>query len=394
MIDLADKYKPLFFNKDKRYHIITGGRGSGKSFAVTLFLVLLLQQKGEVILFTRYTLTSAHISIIPEFLNMIELLGWEDRFVITKNEIVHKVTGSKILFKGLKTSSGTQTANLKSLAGVTCWVLDEAEELVDEVIFDKIDLSIRSKNAQNRVMMILNPTTSEHFIYKRWFENGRNDNTEYIHTTYLDNKDNLDISILEEIEQMKINKPKKYNHVILGGWLDKAEGVIIENWIEGKFDYSLPIYFGMDFGFSNDPTTLTAVAIDNKRKKIYVDELCYRKDKGTNDVVSICSIAGRGLIIADSAEQRLIFDVKNRGINIVPCIKGPGTIGAGIKLMLDYQIIVTPRSINIKKEFNNYTWSDKKSGSAIDDFNHAIDGIRYVVYYLHKMQNNKGYKIQ
>jgi phage terminase large subunit len=394
MIDLADKYKPLFFNKDKRYHIITGGRGSGKSFAVTLFLVLLLEQKGEVILFTRYTLTSAHISIIPEFLNMIELLGWEDRFVITKNEIVHKVTGSKILFKGLKTSSGTQTANLKSLAGVTCWVLDEAEELVDEVIFDKIDLSIRSKNAQNRVMMILNPTTSEHFIYKRWFENGRNDNTEYIHTTYLDNKDNLDISILEEIEQMKINKPKKYNHVILGGWLDKAEGVIIENWIEGKFDYSLPIYFGMDFGFSNDPTTLTAVAIDNKRKKIYVDELCYRKDKGTNDVVSICSIAGRGLIIADSAEQRLIFDVKNRGINIVPCIKGPGTIGAGIKLMLDYQIIVTPRSINIKKEFNNYTWSDKKSGSAIDDFNHAIDGIRYVVYYLHKMQNNKGYKIQ
>ena len=394
MIDLADKYKPLFFNKDKRYHIITGGRGSGKSFAVTLFLVLLLEQKGEVILFTRYTLTSAHISIIPEFLNMIELLAWEDRFVITKNEIVHKVTGSKILFKGLKTSSGTQTANLKSLAGVTCWVLDEAEELVDEVIFDKIDLSIRSKNAQNRVMMILNPTTSEHFIYKRWFENGRNDNTEYIHTTYLDNKDNLDISILEEIEQMKINKPKKYNHVILGGWLDKAEGVIIENWIEGKFDYSLPIYFGMDFGFSNDPTTLTAVAIDNKRKKIYVDELCYRKDKGTNDVVSICSIAGRGLIIADSAEQRLIFDVKNRGINIVPCIKGPGTIGAGIKLMLDYQIIVTPRSINIKKEFNNYTWSDKKSGSAIDDFNHAIDGIRYVVYYLHKMQNNKGYKIQ
>jgi phage terminase large subunit len=394
MIDLADKYKPLFFNKDKRYHIITGGRGSGKSFAVTLFLVLLLEQKGEVILFTRYTLTSAHISIIPEFLNMIELLGWEDRFVITKNEIVHKVTGSKILFKGLKTSSGTQTANLKSLAGVTCWVLDEAEELVDEVIFDKIDLSIRSKNAQNRVMMILNPTTSEHFIYKRWFENGRNDNTEYIHTTYLDNKDNLDISILEEIEQMKINKPKKYDHVILGGWLDKAEGVIIENWIEGKFDYSLPIYFGMDFGFSNDPTTLTAVAIDNKRKKIYVDELCYRKDKGTNDVVSICSIAGRGLIIADSAEQRLIFDVKNRGINIVPCIKGPGTIGAGIKLMLDYQIIVTPRSINIKKEFNNYTWSDKKSGSAIDDFNHAIDGIRYVVYYLHKMQNNKGYKIQ
>jgi phage terminase large subunit len=394
MIDLSDKYSELFTNQNKRYHVLTGGRGSGKSFGATLFCVLLTEQKGEVILFTRYTLISAHISIIPEFINMIELLGWQDKFHVTKTEVINKSTGSKILFRGIRTSSGTQTANLKSLTGVTCWILDEAEELIDETVFDKIDLSVRSKNAQNRVILILNPCTCEHFIYKKWFENGRNQNTVYIHTTYLDNKENLDPSILFEIEQMKINKPKKYDHVILGGWLDKAEGVIIENWKEGEFDYSLPIYFGMDFGFSNDPTTLTAVAIDNKRKKIYVDELCYRKDKGTNDVVSICSIAGRGLIIADSAEQRLIYDVKNRGVNIVPCIKGPGTIGAGIKLMLDYEIIVTPRSINIKKEFNNYIWSDKKSGSAIDDFNHAIDGIRYVVYYLHKMQNNKGYKIQ
>ena len=106
-------------------------------------------------------------------------------------------------------SSGTQTANLKSLAGVTCWVLDEAEELIDETVFDKIDLSIRSKNAQNRVIMILNPTTAEHFIYNRWFEQGQKDNTLYIHTTYLDNKDNLDDSILQEIEQIKLTNPKK-----------------------------------------------------------------------------------------------------------------------------------------------------------------------------------------
>jgi len=240
MIDINDKYKKLFTNTDKRYSIVTGGRGSGKSFAVTLFLVLLTEQANEVILFTRYTLISAHISIIPEFLGMIELLGWEDRFIITKDQVVNKITGSKILFKGLKTSSGTQTANLKSLSGVTCWVLDEAEELVDEKVFDKIDLSIRSKNAQNRVIMILNPSTSEHFIYKKWFEKGENKNTCYIHTSYLDNKENLDESILNEIELMKVSNPKKYEHVILGGWLDKAEGVVLTNWKKGIFEISIP----------------------------------------------------------------------------------------------------------------------------------------------------------
>lgn len=392
MIDLSDKYQPLFYNKDKRYHIITGGRGSGKSFAVTLFLVLLTEQSNEVILFTRYTLVSAHISIIPEFLGMIELLGWEDRFTITKDAVTNNSTGSKILFKGLKTSSGTQTANLKSLSGVTCWVLDEAEELIDEVVFDKIDLSVRSKNAQNRVIMILNPTTSEHFIYTRWFEKGKKDNTCYIHTTYLDNKDNLDESILFEIEQMKINNPNKYEHVILGGWLDKAEGVIFENWEKGIFDTSLPVIFGMDFGFSNDPTTLIAVAVNWKSRKVYVKQLHYGKDKGTKDVVNICKIAGNNLIIADSAEPRLIADVKKHNVNIKPCIKGLNSVKAGISLLKDFKIIVDHHSHDIVKELNNYTWNDKKSQTPIDAYNHCIDPIRYVVYYQQKIRANRGYK--
>jgi phage terminase large subunit len=382
MIDINDKYKALFLNKDKRYNIVTGGRGSGKSFAVTLFLVLLTEQSNEVILFTRYTLISAHISIIPEFLNMIEMLGWHDRFIITKDQVVNKVTGSKILFKGLKTSSGTQTANLKSLSGVTCWVLDEAEELVDEKVFDKIDLSIRSKNAQNRVIMILNPTTSEHFIYKKWFETGQNNNTCYIHTSYLDNKNNLDDSILQEIERMRINNPKKYDHVILGGWLDKAEGVVLTNWRKGDFDVSIPTMYGMDFGFSNDPTTLVKVAVNWKHRKLYVKQLHYARDKGTKDVVNICRLSNsNALIIADCAEPRLISDVRREGVNITSCIKGPDSIRAGIKLLQDFEIIVDHDSHDIIKELNNYVWSDKKSNVPIDNFNHIIDAIRYVVFY-------------
>jgi len=382
MVDINEKYQPLFYNKDKRYHIVTGGRGSGKSFAVTLFLVLLTEQANEVILFTRYTLVSAHISIIPEFLGMIELLGWDDRFTVTKEAVINNNTGSKILFKGLKTSSGTQTANLKSLSGVTCWVLDEAEELIDETVFDKIDLSVRSKNAQNRVIMILNPTTSEHFIYKRWFEQGQKDNTCYIHTTYLDNKDNLDQSILHEIEEMKISNPKKYDHVILGGWLERLEGVVFENWQKGDFDTSIPVMYGMDFGFSNDPTTLVQVGVNWRHKKLYVKELHYAQDKGTTDVINICrTIPVNSFIVADSAEPRLISDVRRAGVNITSCVKGPDSVRAGIKLMQDFTIFVDPTSHNIIKEFNNYIWNDKKSNVPVDNYNHIIDAIRYVVFY-------------
>ena len=138
------KYTSLV-SEDSRYFVVTGCRGSGKSFGVTMFLLALTYEEGHTILFTRYTLTSAHVSIIPEFLEKIELINRHSDFHITKDEIINLKTGSKILFKGIKTSSGQQTASLKSLAGVTTWVLDEAEELTDEEIFYKIDLSIRHK---------------------------------------------------------------------------------------------------------------------------------------------------------------------------------------------------------------------------------------------------------
>jgi len=163
-IDINDKYIPLF-QSDSRYYIISGGRGSGKSFGVSVFLLNLTYEKGHKVLFTRYTLASASSSIIPEFIEKIELMGVESDFRITKDEIINLTTGSSIMFKGIKTSSGNQTASLKSLSGVTTFVLDEAEELTDEDTFAKIDFSIRSKTKQNRVMLVMNPTTKEHWIY-------------------------------------------------------------------------------------------------------------------------------------------------------------------------------------------------------------------------------------
>jgi phage terminase large subunit len=372
-----------------RYFVVTGGRGSGKSFEVGRFITLLSFEQGHKILFTRQTMTSAHLSIIPEFKEKIELLKLEDLFSISKSEIKNKNSNSEIFFKGLKTSSGDQTANLKSLQGVTTWVLDEAEELVDESTFDKINLSIRSNDKQNRIILILNPATKEHWIYRKFFEqegikegfNGTKGNTTYIHTTYEDNIKNLGVSFLQEVEKIKIHNPDKYNHVILGGWLEKAEGVVFTNWEFGAFnpDY-LQTSFGMDFGFSIDPDALAEVAIDVKNKLLYVKEHIYQRGLKTHELSKMLLEKTKGgLIIADSAEPRLIDDLRFQKINIQAVKKG--TIESGIVRMQDFKIIVDPNSTNIAKELNNYCYLNKGSKLYVDNWNHIIDAIRYNVIY-------------
>lgn len=389
MIQLNSKYLPLIQN-NTRYFIITGGRGSAKSFSASLLFTKLCIEEPQRILFTRYTMVAAHLSIIPEFIEKINLFNADRLFKINKTEIVNEQAKSSIVFKGIKTSSGDQTANLKSLQGVTTWVLDEAEELHDETTFDKIDFSIRTKGLQNRVVLIMNPTTKEHWIYKRFFENkgvnegfnGIKDDTTYIHTTYLDNLNNLDSSFLNQVEQVKLNQPEKFKHIIMGGWLNKAEGVIFTNWRIGEFDNSIPNIFGQDYGFSIDPSVLVNVAIDKQLKRIYVNECFCKPGMTTTDIeIENKRFAGNKLIIGDSSEPRLINDLNHKGLNIKGAVKGEGSVSGGIAMMQDYEIVVTENSTNIIKELNNYSWSDKKSGTPIDAYNHTIDAIRYAVMY-------------
>ena len=347
--------------------------------------------KGIRILFTRFTMTSAHLSIIPEFLEKIGLLGFDEVFSINKAEVLNQSNNSDILFRGLRTSAGNQTASLKSLQGISCWVLDEAEELVDEDIFDTIDLSIREKDIQNRIILILNPVTKEHWIYNRFFEskgveggfNGVKGNVCYIHSTYLDNKDNLSTSFLERIKSIKHNNFKKYTHKIMGGWLDRAEGVVFDNWSIGEFNPdNLQVSCGLDFGFSIDPDSLISVAIDKKHKKIYLKEEVYRNGLKSHELAAIIlDKVDNTLCIADSSEPRLIADLRHLGVNIKPVKKG--TIESGITRMQDYHLVVTPESTNIAKELNNYAYQDKGSKLYIDNWNHSIDAIRYnVIYHL------------
>ena len=397
-IAINKAYKPLITSK-KRYFFLTGGRGSLKSTTVHDYSSRLSYQKNHGILVTRYTMASAEKSIIPEFESSIQLNGSVKDFKRSGNKFTNILTGSFILFSGIKTNQGDQTANLKSLAGITTWIIDEGEDFKDETTFDDIDDSIRGSWNQNRIIWIQNPSTREHFIYKRWVEHthkfieiegeqiiiSNDPRVEAIHTTYhiAEKRGYLSQSFLDKINDVKEKDYKKYVHKYLGGWLDKAEGVVFESWKYGKFNPdNLQVTYGQDYGFSKDPSTLISCAIDKKKKIIYVKEHLYKPSLTTSQIAHInLEVCGRGLIVADSAEPRLINELSRMGCNIVGADKGPGSISLGIALLLDYQIIVDEESSNVAKEMNNFIYADKGSKLFIDDWNHTIDPLRYVATY-------------
>ena len=378
MIKTQPVYNPLYLNKDKFIIILSGGRGSGKSYNASTFLERLSFEAGHKILFSRYTMVSAHSSIIPEFEEKIEAEGTQAYFNITKTAIKNTFSGSEILFKGIKTSSGNQTANLKSLHGITTFVGDEMEEWLSEEDYEKLILSIRQKGKQLRVILILNPSNAEHFIYKKYIEKTHKivniDGVEvqisthpdvlHIHTTYFDNIENLNEQFFKQIDE---------------------------------FDTSLPYGYGQDYGFSIDPDTLIKVAVDKRRKIIYIDEKYYNNKQLSSDGLyqlnSTLIDHPDDLIVADSAEPRLIADLRDKGLNIEPCEKGAGSVSAGITTMLNYKLVVTHHSFNVMKELKNYAWNDKKAGIPIDNHNHAIDAIRYITMKLLSGTNNNLYQL-
>ncbi len=398
---LNEKYNAL--GNDTRYFIITGGRGSGKSFAINTFLAFLTMEQGHKILFTRYTMVSAATSIIPEFIEKLELYGIAKHFRITRDEILNISTGSSIIFKGIRTSAGNQTAALKSLQGITTFVLDEAEELVNEDDFDKIDQSVRAKNKQNRVMLILNPTTKEHWIYQRFYAakgvnpgiNQWKDNVTYLHTTFKDNIDHLSESFLLQLEDIRRRRPDRYNHQILGGWLDKAEGVVYNNWSIGDFNDYHQTIFCQDFGFSIDPTVLCKISVNKDKKMMWVKEYFVKAGLSTKEIAEKNRrFAGEELIICDNSEPRLLSEMKDTyKCNVKATVKGKGSILSGIALVQDYNIIVDPGSKNIIKELNHYVWHNKNE-RPVDKWNHTLDAIRYGLVYLEANSNKGNYVIR
>lgn len=402
MIIPQEIYHPLYEDKEKFIILITGGRGSGKSFNAGAFIERLTFEKTEVeklahqILYTRYTMISASMSVIPEVQEKIELDGTEKYFNVTKTDIVNKMTGSRIMFRGIKTSSGNQTAKLKSIHGITTFVCDEAEEWTNETDFDKIMLSIRQKGIQNRIIIIMNPTDSNHFIYKKYIEKthklveidgvqvqiSTHPNVLHIHTTYFDNIDNLGEQFIKEVQAMKVDNPEKYAHTVIGRWADVAEGAVFKKWgVVKEFpSHAKKVGIGQDWGYTNDPSaSIRCGIVDNA---LYLDELDYRTGLLSGDIIK--TLRPWGLkVLADSADPRLIQEVHNGGIKIYAVEKGAGSINAGIDKMQGMEMFITERSYNLLREMRKYVWAKDKNGNYInepdDHDNHAIDAIRYYV---------------
>lgn len=327
-------------------------------------------------------------------------MGKQDDFDITARSITNKVTGSIILFRGIKAGSGMQTANLKSIEGVTTWVLDEAEELQDEPVFDDIDESIRTLDNVNRVILIMNPRTKAHFIFRKFFLdngvnggwNGSKGDVTYIHTTYLDNLKYLAKSWIDKANKLKLRRPEEYKNRFLGGWLDKAKGAVFTNWQLGEFKKTDAYGFGQDYGFSKDATTLIEVSVDFDKEIIYAKERFYKHHLKTNSIYELNSLnAGDELIIADRAEGRLIDELYDLGNNIEPCEKPPGSVAFGIKLIQGFDLVIDPDSKNLIEELQNYQWLSNKDGVPMDKWNHCIDALRYIVYYLNNDRESGEY---
>ena len=302
-------YLPLFQRGGTRYKVILSGRGARKSFTVSGALLDRTYDDDGTILFTRYTLVNAEASILPEFTDKIDRLRVSRDFVQRGNDLYNTVTGGKILFRGIKTSSGINTAALKSIPKLKLWVNDESEELVDEDVFDTIDLSIRYigkykdpdtkkvTDVPGEVWLVGNSPDIDHFLYRRFYKergiedvwNGVKDDVTYIWTTYLTNSF-LPPEYIALAEKCKAVDVEKYNRVWLGHFAMHKEGLIYKGWHKDDdffWPVQLPCWYGIDWGFANDPAAVVRVAFDQLRHVLYVKELMYETGMLTADIARV-----------------------------------------------------------------------------------------------------------
>lgn len=396
MVILKPCYYPLFEDEEKFIILITGGRGSGKSFSASTFIERLTfeynekEQISHNILFCRYTMTSATISVIPEFLEKIEIDGTQEFFKTAKQDVVNTMTGARVMFRGIHTSSGNQTAKLKSIQGITTFVCDEAEEWTSYDDFEKIMLSIRQKGLQNRIIIIMNPADTNHFVYEHFIKDthriveydgvpvqiSTHPNVLHIHTSYLDNLDHLSEQFLASAKEMRENDPGRYAHVFMGRWDDVAEGAVFKRFgVVDEFPEDCKhVGLGMDFGYFPDPSAVVRCGLIGNR--LYLDEVAYANGWHAPQAAECLNQYPDLFTYGECADERLTNDIANLGPIIYRVEKGPGSIMAGINKMLEYELYITKRSIHLEHELRNYVWAKDIYGKYIgmpeDHDNHCF----------------------
>ena len=287
-MDFFDIYTPLLPGElpdGVRYVIVLGGRGSAKSFHTSASLLMHSKTDANTILYTRYTMTAANISIIPEFSEKIDLVGGQ--YAVKQSEIVNTDSGGRVLFRGIMQGSKNQTARLKSIPNIKLFALDEGEEMVDETSFDVIDLSLRKIGVHAMLWIILNPSDVTHWIYRRFFakvihrlrpnEARVIGDTCYIWTTYEINP-HLDRAFLDLADRMAAQDPDKYRNLFLGYWNTRKEGLIFPRWVRvapEEIPVGLPMWYGLDWGYGGDETAIIAACYEPTAGTLYFREVAY-----------------------------------------------------------------------------------------------------------------------
>ena len=392
--------------------LMSGGRDSGKTFGLGCFAGIAAAQYDHRALYTRQTMTSTANSIVKALENRIELLKIDSFFNFANSEYSSIVGPGLITITGQKTSTGTQTAKLKSLENYSLFITDEGEELTNYDDWVKVKRSIRATDVQALSLISFNPPTKSHWLFKKFYTNvppgfnGIIDNILYIHTTYLDNgRENIaphnwrDYERLREVYEYYLSiEPdkrkllpkqiirdyKEYNSVVLGSFRDIAEGVIFEYTIGDFVEPEYGLVIGADAGWTH-PATFVKVNVNKDKKTIHLKEIFYKTQaKETEIHKAIETEVGFTRIWCDSASPLFIKNLYDMGLNIKACIKPK--ITDSINAMLNYELIVDKDSVNLQNELNLYRWSDRKQDEPVDDNNHAIDAARYAI--THKLKEN------
>ena len=393
--DLVGKGYKDFWNFKGRYRVCKGSRGSKKSKTTALFFIYsMMKYPGANLLVVRKVFRTLKDSCFTDLKWAINILGVQDYWSVKESplEIIYIPTGQKILFRGLDdplkvTSITVETGNL-------CWAwLEEAYEINKEQDFNMLDESIRGtveKPLYKQITLTFNPWNERHWLKKRFFD-VEDDNVMAKTTNYMCNEW-LDDSDKKLFEDMKKNNPRRYQVAGLGNW-GIVEGLVYENWEEKEFDVneiskrkSVKSAFGLDFGYTNDPSAFFCGLIDVANKEIYVFDEIYKNAMKNRQIAEeiIRKGYGKEKIVADSQEPKSIDELYDLGLKgIRKSRKGRDSINNGVQYIQDYKIIIHPRCVNFITEISNYLWDkdkfDNPVNKPVDDFNHLMDAMRYAL---------------
>lgn len=344
--------------------ILQGGQGSSKTFSILQLLYVIARSESKKITVASYALPHLKQGAMSDFDKILESFNENPGAVKNKTESIYTIRNSTVEFFGIEGNVAKAHGPRRDIL-----YINECNRKITYEVFDQLNT-----RTQQCTFLDFNPD-QEFWLHEKVLPNFPHVliKSNFTDNEYLPEKERANIL-------MKRDKPGFENwwKVYGLGELGKLEGAIFPNWRYGEFDHSLPTAYGLDFGF-NDPDAMTKVAIDSKRRVIYVDELIYKSNNSAEQLRLLIAphLQRNELIIADCADRRMISEL-HRYFNIKPVNKGKWTVSDALKLMQSYDIVITERSANLAKELNNYIWNDEKAGVPIGDFNHLIDGVRYV----------------